>query len=189
MWFDKTHHKITVDVFGGLGNQMFQYALGRRLSLKNGIQLTLCHIDAGAFSKREYALGCFKLAEGTQVKSKVVGKKSEVWEKLRELLGIGEAVVRENGFPFDPKILEQGGGVHLSGYWQSEKYFKDIRETLLDDFTFVPSLSSRNRKLLEEIQSVHSVSVHIRRGDYVVDPQTNKFHGVYGPDYYERAFG
>uniref|UniRef100_A0A832DRW5 Alpha-1,2-fucosyltransferase n=1 Tax=candidate division WWE3 bacterium TaxID=2053526 RepID=A0A832DRW5_UNCKA len=189
---------ITVDIFGGLGNQMFQYALGRHLALKTGSSLTLRHIDVGAFSKREYALGCFKLAKRVQVKSEVRGLMLEFTKVLEKIfpLGRGETFVREKSFRFDPKILKlngstrlaaRGKNIHLHGYWQSEKYFKDIRETILEDFTPVHPLSGRNQKVLEEIERSNSVSVHVRRGDYVIDPKTHKFHGVCGPDYYRKA--
>lgn len=183
---------ITVNIFGGLGNQMFQYALGRHLSIKNKDSLTLRFIDVGGFSKRDYVLGCFKLASGVRV---VTGPSTTlrvnripvaIWRKLQVIFG-REETVRESGFPFDPKILELRGNVHLFGYWQSEKYFRDIRETILDDFTFVRPLDRCNKKLLEEIKSSNSVSVHVRRGDYVIDRETREFHGVYGPDYYRKA--
>jgi len=95
--------------------------------------------------------------------------------------------VREKGFSFDSRILELKGDVHLHGYWQSEKYFKDIRETILEDFTPIRPLRGRNQKVLDEIGSSSSISVHVRRGDYVIDPQTNKFHGICGPEYYKKA--
>lgn len=179
---------IIVDVFGGLGNQMFQYALGRHLAIKNGAPLTLRHMDVGAFSKRPYALGCFKLVSGVRVISKIENRRFKIFEKFWKLMGkIEEPIILEKGFPFDQQVLNLRGDIHLRGYWQSEKYFKDIRPIILEDFTFVKPLSRKNEKILAEIKRSNAVSVHVRRGDYVADPQTSKFHGVYGPDYYRKA--
>lgn len=182
---------ITVDLFGGLGNQMFQYALGRHLALKNSAHLVLRFVGAEASTKREYALQCFKLAEGVVNE---VSPKFTPFSKLRRVLGRFsssdwlELLVREEGFAFDPRILElEGRNIHLSGYWQSEKYFKDIRTTILEDFTFTHPLSRCNEIILEGIKNSNSVSVHARRGDYVVDPKTHEYHGVCSPDYYRKA--
>jgi len=186
---------VTVDLFGGLGNQMFQYALSRSLALKNESSLTLRPIDVGAFSKREYALGCFRLAPGVQIKRAGGDRRQASWEKLLAkfgrflFLGKREVIIREKYFPFDPTILElRGSDIHLYGYWQSEKYFRDIRKTILEDFTFVYPLSQRNQKILHEIKKLNSISVHVRRGDYVIDPKTRELHGDCGSEYYKQAF-
>lgn len=179
---------ITVDIFGGLGNQMFQYALGRHLALKNNSELTLRFIDVGAFSKREYVLGCFKLAQGIQVEKAVGNRQEGFLRKIREILGRKETIVREKSFPFDSSVLNsREKNIHLFGYWQSEKYFKDIRKIILEDFAFIKPLNRRNQETLLEITDSNSVSIHVRRGDYVADKKTQEFHGVYGSDYYSKA--
>ncbi len=125
------------------------------------------------------------------MRSEVGGLRSEFRKVLEKTIPLslyrGEALIRERSFRFDPKILKLKRDVHLHGYWQSEKYFRDIRETILEDFTFTPPLNSRNQKILEKIKKTNSVSVHVRRGDYVMDPKTHEFHGVCGPDYYQKA--
>lgn len=185
---------ITIDLFGGLGNQMFQYALGRHLAIKNNAELTLRFIDVGAFSKREYELGCYKLTPGLKVVDETITANPAVYRVKRILARFSvfkkseEFLIREKSFPFDPSILElTGENLHLFGYWQSEKYFKDIREAILEDFTFIEPLSSRNQQVIDEIDHSNSVSIHVRRGDYVVDPKTKQFHGICGPDYYQKA--
>lgn len=184
---------VTVDIFGGLGNQMFQYALGRHLSIRNGVPLAIRHINVEAFSAREYELGCFKLTSGVRVvegssHSKFV-QILRLGDRLRRLFPKDSGLlIQEKGFAFDPSILElTAKSIHLAGYWQSEKYFKGIRETILEDFTPAHSLSGHNQEIAEEIQNSNSVGVHVRRGDYVVDRKTNEYHGVCGPDYYRRA--
>jgi hypothetical protein len=76
---------------------------------------------------------------------------------------------------------------YISGYWQSERYFEDIKDLIRTDWTFRQPLEGRNAELADKIQSVNAVSVHVRRGDYVTNPRTNSVHGTCPPEYYDRA--
>jgi hypothetical protein len=77
--------------------------------------------------------------------------------------------------------------VYLDGYWQSERYFSDIAGVLRQEFTAEAPLDRENEALAAGIAAVNAVSLHVRRGDYVDDPTTNRFHGICAPDYYQRA--
>jgi hypothetical protein len=82
--------------------------------------------------------------------------------------------------------LELGNNIHLDGYWQSEKYFIDITDTLRLDFTLKKEMEVKARDLYEKIKNKNSVSLHIRRGDYL----SSKFSSIYpvlSIDYYSRA--
>ncbi|RZK39288.1 MAG: alpha-1,2-fucosyltransferase, partial [Pedobacter sp.] len=75
---------------------------------------------------------------------------------------------------------------YLEGYFQSENYFKKIRQQLLLDFQF-SHLSVNNQKFIAHIQSqVNSVSIHVRRGDYL-KPYVEAFHGLLNLEYYRTA--
>lgn len=76
---------------------------------------------------------------------------------------------------------------YLQGYWQSEKYFSEIADVLREDFKFRQPLSEINAQWADKITQCHSISLHIRRGDYVSNPMTHKVHGVCQLDYYYRA--
>jgi Glycosyl transferase family 11. len=77
--------------------------------------------------------------------------------------------------------------MYLVGNWQSEKYFADYADTIREDLTLRMPPAGRNAAAAERISAIQSVAVHVRRGDYVSRPVTNRFHGTCGLDYYERA--
>ena len=83
---------------------------------------------------------------------------------------------------FDPRVLN-AGDVRLIGYWQSEKYFVDLAGTIRSDFT----PAGGDATLLDRVESIESVSIHVRRGDYATEPKVNALLGVLPPAYYEAA--
>jgi hypothetical protein len=92
-------------------------------------------------------------------------------------------VVTEKTFAFDPTVLDAPGNVWLDGYWQSEKYFKEIEPIIREEFV-LRSTSANVQKLAERIQSTESVCVNVRRTDYVTAPDTKALLGFVGTDYY-----
>lgn len=93
----------------------------------------------------------------------------------------------EKHFHFDPEILEAQNNIILDGYWQSEKYFLDIKEILQREFTIKYAQDLQSRKFADFIQDTNSVSLHVRRTDYVQNALTNKIHGTCDQSYYERC--
>jgi hypothetical protein len=179
---------ITVKLLGGLGNQMFQYALGRHLATKNKTGLTLDltslldrgdHID---FTFRDFELDIFDIKYSKTLKS----PKSKLQSKLSTYL-FPVKQVKEQNFLFSPTILQETGRIYLDGYWQCEKYFYEIRDLLLSDFSFKIQPNTENKRLLNAIGSVQSVSIHFRRGDYVSNSNANDFHGICSREYYLKA--
>ena len=73
--------------------------------------------------------------------------------------------------------------MYLAGYWQSEKYFSFIEEKIKAEFTFKIEIDDINKKYLEEMNKVESISLHVRRGDYLSSPSLN----VCTEKYYENA--
>jgi hypothetical protein len=186
---------ITVRLIGGLGNQMFQYALGRRLSLDRGVPLAL---DLGWFGRqapqdtpRHYELDCFALdATVHKVQRELPVPRNRAQLALlraREAVGLAPRVVRQSGSGFDPAVLQAPDGSLLMGFFQSERYFAPAADAIRADFTPVAALSEDARRLQEEIAARPSISVHVRRGDYVSNPHANRYHGTMGEDYYRRA--
>lgn len=180
---------IVVKLKGGLGNQMFQYAAGRALAIRTGTELLL---DTGVFTDsydREYGLDKFR------IKARVA-KELELapWPKWQrkpcELLqraGIQMRWYRELHLGFDPKWPLLGDDTYIEGYFQSEKYFSDIKNVLVEDFNLSASISSKNLELSERIIRSESVMLHVRRGDYVSSPKAAEKHGACGLEYYSRA--
>ena len=181
---------IFVRLIGGLGNQMFQYAVGRALALRRGVDLVL---DVSAFGTyRLHAYGLHHLSIKAQVGRS--GEESESWARRlvprfarRVFPSIEPGVYRERSLAFDPEVLSLPDGVCLDGYWQSEHYFKDSEYLIRSELSVRTPASEENLRALEKIRNCEAVSIHVRRGDYVVDPHTNAVHGVCELEYYQKA--
>jgi hypothetical protein len=166
---------------GGLGNQMFQYALGRSLSMKKDVPFKL---DISWFpmqSKRKFELSHFNISADAATqeeifrvcyysKNRYIRKIHSIYQKflpyyrkrrIKEIERIDAT--------FDKTIFLVPDNVYLEGYWQSPKYFEDIQEILFSDFRIIDPLDDYNTRILEQIESDRdsSVSLHVRRGDYV----------------------
>lgn len=188
---------IIAKITGGLGNQMFQYALGRVLSLKNNTELKL---DISAFET-------YKLHQYSLEKLSIIKKYSQKWDipwyentssnkyidfilqKIKNLISwYNKHHFRENGFePFHEKILTLPDWIYLDGYFQSEKYFREYSDVIRNDFEVSISPSQENALMIEKIQSVNAVSLHIRRGDYVKNSNTQALHGLCNAEYYQKS--
>lgn len=180
---------VLVNLKGGLGNQMFQYALGRKLSLSNDDTLAFDISGLrpkGEDTPRSFALDAFTIEATIAAPQQAVrvrypyGTVSVILEKIRS------KILRQHHIGFEPTILRKTGTIYLDGYWQSPKYFDDIRETLLNDFTFSRPLSDAAKTYANSI-SQNAVSLHVRRGDYVFNPKVAKMYGSCSPEYYNRA--
>lgn len=179
---------IIIRFEGGLGNQMFQYAAGRRLAHVLGVGLKLDLTWFGLQSSRCYDLGNFNIQEDfatpADVEALVVRKRSFVDRVLFRPPGSAPAHIREKHFHFDPDILALQDGVYLVGHWQSVKYFVDIEDFIREEFTVKSPQMGRDKKLAEQVGSCDSVSLHVRRTDYVSNPVANKILAPCTLDYY-----
>jgi len=187
---------IISNVIGGLGNQMFQYAIGRALSLRRHTQLKL---DISGFSQdpqRKYDLHLYNIQAEIatlQEVEKLKGKLNQgLGEKIVKIFSakspaISASYLKEKDMGFHPEILEAPDNVYLEGYWQSEKYFSDIAATIRKDFSMKTAPNIDNQKVLDQIHATTAISLHVRRGDYVSNTTANAFHGTTTLDYYKMA--
>lgn len=188
---------IVVKLQGGLGNQLFQYATARALAHhhRTSVAFDLSFFEgqpiATQVTPRNYELLAFGIAPGPAplMDSIAYGLKHPPFQKkqiqrfVSHLLSATE--YREKSFRYDPGIWKHTRPrTHLVGYFQSESYFKDIRSQLLEELAFV---QQPQPALLSQIQNPHSVSLHVRRGDYALNSETQRFHGLCMPDYYTKA--
>jgi len=188
---------IIMKLQGGLGNQMFQYAAGRSFSIKLDVELKLDISQLGNCSApREYGLSVFNTRAIFATKDEVdsLAKDNEnILKKIRRKLlrkpknKPASYIKEDSGNFFNPNTFKPKDSVYLDGYWQSEKYFKDISITIANEFTFKNNLDDKNIKLSHEIASSDSVSIHIRRGDYVSNARFFKKHGLCSLDYYRKS--
>lgn len=179
---------ITTHISGGLGNQLFQYAAGRALSLRRDVDL---YLDISSFTVsgnlRSYMLNHYL------IKASNLKKKNWLYQKvvdiLRSKFGISTEgkVYAEKLNTFDPHVLELGDGAYLLGHWQSQKYFSDYTATIKEDLTLQTPLSQGSLVILRQIKKYTSVAVHVRRGDYVTNPVAQQVLGTQTPSYYESA--
>jgi len=184
-------------VVGGLGNQMFQYAVARELELARGLPMRLdvssyddYHLHHGFELKRVFCCQP-EIAVSDDVR-KILGWRAA--PGMRRILASpslsalrGKSFIVEPYFQYWPGIREVPDKVYLQGYWQSEKYFVDVTAVLRADFAFREKLSAINAEWAERISRCAAVSLHIRRGDYVSDSRTHAAHGVCSIDYYHAA--
>lgn len=188
---------IICRMLGGLGNQMFQYAAARSLSLSRGTELRCDIADYRrqtmhqGFELARVFKGSFTLAEETQVKQLLGWRRHPFlfrWAMHRALSPFNRSQV----------VVEPHSGYwtgwngvprhcYLSGYWQSERYFDAHAEAVRADFSFAAELEARNAELAGLIRGCQSVAVHVRRGDYVSNPTAQATHGTCSPGYYRRA--
>ncbi len=175
---------IVAKLKGGLGNQMFQYAIGRALSLNYRVPLGLdtSFYDMSSYPKRQYDLGVFNIAGKVLSKNEIPALQRLV-QKSKFLQKIIKHGGTEKSFQFDPKIFLRGSDLYLDGYWQSPKYFTGLEDIIRRDFTLKGPLPENILVLGEEIKKTNSVCVHVRRGDYV----GNKSHEVVTLEYYQKG--
>lgn len=199
---------VITKLIGGLGNQMFQYAAGRSLAHRHNTELKLDITNFKNYPDRFYSLNCFNILEEFASPKEIFvftgiprnflqklitqGRRSFRFAGKALLQGTQEItgdpkVYKEPHFHFDRNFFYQTDNVYLDGYWQSERYFKDIEEIIRNEFTFkIPPLG-KNKGVAEQIASCESVSIHVRRGDYVNDLKISEIHGNCGLTYYREA--
>lgn len=183
---------ILVRIMGGLGNQMFQYAAGRQLAATHHTVLKLDISDFQDYSLHDYGLSAFKIREllATPEEIQLLKEpesgsfKKKIKKFLRCPSKVGTTHIQETQYHFDPEILTLPDSVYLDGYWQSEKYFLNIADIIRNEFTVKLPQADKNRQLAQQITACESVSLHVRRGDYVTDAKTNTIHGTCDLDYY-----
>lgn len=185
------NNMIITKLKGGLGNQMFQYAFGRRMATLNNDVLKL-DIEglkqAGAETRRDYALGVFAIGAQIAQPEETARIKYPYGTFSKASRFIRTKVFRKFYVQYDHKITTRTGDLYLDGFFQDERYFKDIEDMIRKEFALKEQMSETARKVAELIAaSENSASIHIRRGDYVTDARANAHHGTCGPEYYAEA--
>lgn len=156
---------ITVRLMGGLGNQLFQWAYGKSLSLFDEVQYDRSRLDRGSRRYRLDSVG-LNLRFGDITKHDVI---------------LGES-------SFNDLKLAPWRGIGVDGYWQSEKFFERVKEEIRAEMFRGMKASHETIQLTKELIKVpwnhQTTFVHVRRTDYL---NLQDFHGLMGLDYYEKA--
>jgi len=173
---------LIVRLQGGLGNQMFQCAFAYMLSIKNKEHFLL---DTSLFREVSTTSRSFEL-DKFESRLQTVDL-SFLFNRLVYIKARGLQHCDELCFEFNSHHLTFRNTI-VTGYFQSEKYFKDFRGEILKLFSFNPKLlSNATLNVANKIKHSNSVSIHIRRGDYISDSATFNFHGCCTMDYYNKA--
>lgn len=186
---------ITVKLQGGLGNQMFQYAFARSLSIKTGIpfQIDNTELEQGKdfVKERRYALSVFnvdaKIIDLKTHKYFTQEKRSPIITKLKRRLGI-----------FVPKVVSQASDlstfdplpfinedVYFDGFYQEEEHFIENANVIKNEFKLKVKLSDEAQSIITNMQSCESVIVQVRRGDYATNVKTQRHFGLAGKEYFD----
>ena len=176
---------IIVKIYGGLGNQLFQYASAKNLGLKFNHEV---FIDKswydnipGSNTKRTYLLDKFRLNEGyLNIKyGKIISKISPFIFSSGKFFRI----INERNLS---KMSNKGHYI-LNGYWQSTDYFIENNQSILNSLHINSLTDNTVNKLLVQMKNHNSVAIHVRRGDYLTNKFANLKHGVCSIEYYRLA--
>lgn len=178
--------KVIAELTAGFGNQLFSYACGYALAKRKNADFYINTYMADNGMSRPLEIDKLNITykERLTYKYKKDVLNRAVFNKIRRnnVIGWNTKIYKEKQiYVYDPEVLAQNSDVMLTGYWQTEKYFKEYREDLLSLFT-PKKLGERAKAIMEQIQGLtNTVAVHIRRGDYL---QVNAY---IEPDYFPNA--
>lgn len=190
---------IIIQMAGGLGNQMFQYALYKQLT---NMGKTVKMDDEAGFkedAQRNPALAAFGIvyerASRQEIEEMTDSSMAFTARVRRKLFGRQRRAYFEENKCFQPQIFDWDD-IYLEGYWQSEKYFRDVGNLLRKEFSLESvrknrdngyGLSEEAERYLNRIEQGESVSIHVRRGDYLLPQNQELFGNICTDMYYENA--
>jgi hypothetical protein len=186
IFYSRKEKMLITKLDGGLGNQMFQYACGLAAALRAGQELFM---DLSAYAKsdfRSYELDVFGILPKPYpgyLKPFIQSSKNSLLDPLKPIKRFKEK--RYYSYYEDIKRLK--GASYIDGYWQSEKYFVDFEVQIRETFEFKKAPDGQNTKVASQIKSADSISLHVRRTDYISNTKANSFHGVCQIEYYKKA--
>lgn len=182
---------VTVHSMGGLGNQLFIYGAGLAAAERAGVSL---RVDVGQHAARsdrpalleDLGLPADYVDLGMRQDASRVRRRLASWWPLRDEVPLG-CSYRENGFVFDPAVLQQGAGTCLFGYFQSWRYVEPVAHRLRGHLTrLAEARHDRLRPHAERLDDPSAVVLHVRRGDYL-HADAQGYHGVAGHRFYRDA--
>lgn len=201
---------IYVDLKGNLGNQMFIYAFARKLQSETSQDIYFSkHNLEKYFPDYKCSLQEFKLNEHCYIGNKKLpffmndnflpiklfnrifkGRLKNLLEKLyfKILFDFGFVFWESTSYiDIDYKKLKSKKNIYVNGFWQSSKYFDDIKEILKKELTPKIGIEDKNKELYNKIIHTNSVCVSIRRGDFVSNPKISQRYYLCDQKYFEKA--
>lgn len=189
---------IFVELCGGLGNQLFEYAFGRYIQYKSGQDLCLYtgRLDRDKVGiKRLYSLGNYKLNKHVSVVNNMLPWFAndfdnyfiKVFRKLFPKIALNVLahnnvyMWKETDYYRLPNV-NFNKDIFICGYWQCERYFYEIKSILQKEIVLQKEFSEKNKQIIQQMNLTDSVCMHVRRGDFV-----NSIHYVCDIKYYKEA--
>lgn len=171
---------IIINLIGGVGNQLFQYATAKAIAINCGFDLKIDISDFENYHTENYELYNFNIKEkfATMCEIETLLKHRKVFKKY---------YYKEKKSKFMPQILKLKNSAYLEGYFQTEKYFYNIKDIIKKEFTFKNNDFLINKDVLNEIQNENSVSINLRGNDYINDKEIAKYFNVCTKKYYDNA--
>jgi hypothetical protein len=180
---------VIVKINGGLGNQMFEYMFYKYLQTK----FEDVKIDKSIYSRMEQHNGyeldrIFGLTPPVATENEIRKLKADSWKIHRKvqykIFGFPNTVINQET---DCSYLSDlKDNKYYAGYWINRKYFPQHRSEVKSIFNFKNEMSERNKEAVTEIKNSNSISIHIRRGDYVGN---RTYEGICNDKYYKCAIG
>ena len=188
---------IIVRLKGGLGNQMFQYAFGKAIAIRHNTDLKLHFTNALFNTQRSYELDDFNISGAIATKedlrklgiiqNRVINRFLYLLDERYHVRFNNHIATQRYPYHFDSSYLFIKNNSYIQGYWADNRYFKGIENVIRKEFTPRKKLDERNRRILKQIQASTSISIHVRRMDYITNKgQALQFIGL---DYYKRSIG
>lgn len=186
---------IIVRLTGGLGNQLFQYAIGRKLALHHKTELVLensFYINTPKkATPRKYELCHFNIkarCTTSEERAKLFLYTNSITKRIKRFFpSVGKFYFFTEQQLHKKIYLHLTKNSFLDGYWQSENFFTNIKKNIIEDLQIIPAMSANDIAIADKITSTNSISLHIRRGDYVSYAPANATHGLCGLDYYIKS--
>lgn len=178
---------------GGLGNQLFQYAAGFALAHKNKCELK---IDLCSFANqsgrpdtvRDADILQFRIGSSVVSHQEANAHRNPYGVVSRAMRFLRQKVFKQYYSDWHPEILRLKGDVYLEGYFQCEKYFEEFNQLLSHELCLLSNLEKGLVDLQCRLAKLrNSVSLHVRRGDYVSDPKISALHNICTKTYYQNA--
>ncbi|MES3005356.1 MAG: alpha-1,2-fucosyltransferase [Patescibacteria group bacterium] len=184
---------IYIQIKAGLGNQMFEYAFGRALSLEQGkpLALDLSWYDnhAGRDTPRKYLLDKYNIQARIAVPREIEKFNTPLKKLLRKIY---RRLVYKKDNVYRASLMKSRGS-YFEGHWANERFFKKHKDVIRADLSLKYPLTAFSSSVLSEIKTYKekgfaTVSVHVRRGDCVTNPHAASYQGTVDTSYYDKSY-
>jgi hypothetical protein len=183
---------IIVNLMGGLGNQMSQYAFGKMIEFTTAIPVKF-DMRYFSFKTREHEYELDKLSI-PHIERATFFDTIKHRSPIPNQLNYTRAYVCEKTLAYDPNIItklqelqDTKESAYFDGYWHNERYFEPVKNILRNEFIPKSEMPDENKEIAIQINIKNSVALHVRRGNYITNPNASNFIGALDISYYKNA--